>query len=510
MSDLSSFLSTRSKEWSAKLWDGFIEAVQARLAPLEEQLDIQRQVTDAIIARGLTVIEQELAPIVAQAGEILDQNTAELEAKIARFEAKVTGGTVLTTSASSVSLSNGATISLVIAAADREFFAATPYVAVSRASTVANWAIGKVNSFNRATGALSLTLEQVTGAGGPYADWIITSLPGATLLQKAYYEQTLALRGEVAADKLAVSDDRVAADAAKAIAVTARDQSVSARDDAEGALASFMSVYLGRLAADPATGEVGQFYFNTTLNVARVYAAGGWHALFNVSLGGIRQDFVTATAGQTTFTVSGGFTYINVWLNGALLRAGVDYTTATPAFTLADPAVAGDEIAWMAYYNTDATDFYSKADADARFAHLAHSHAISEVSGLTAALAGKVDAANGSLTDPTIVGAITEDIYTITDGAAFEIDPGNGSIQSIALGASRTPKATNFANGESITLAVDDGTAYTLTWTDTTFGPSGVKWMNGTAPTLATTGLTWITLWKVGGQVYGSSPGASS
>ena len=117
---------------------------------------------------------------------------------------------------------------------------------------------------------------------------------------------------------------------------------------------------------------------------------------------------------------------------------------------------------------------------------------------------------NKTLTDPTIVGAITEDIFTITDGAAFEIDPANGSIQSITLGASRTPKATNFANGESITLAVDDGTAYTLTWTDTTFGASGVKWMGGTAPTLATTGLTWITLWKVGGQVYGASSGESA
>lgn len=116
---------------------------------------------------------------------------------------------------------------------------------------------------------------------------------------------------------------------------------------------------------------------------------------------------------------------------------------------------------------------------------------------------------NKTLTDPAIIGTILEDVYTISDGAAFEIDPGNGSIQLITLGASRTPKATNFAAGEAITLMVDDGTAYTLTWTDATFGGSGVVWMtnSGTAPTLSTTGYTTIVLWKVSTQVYGAKVG---
>jgi len=116
---------------------------------------------------------------------------------------------------------------------------------------------------------------------------------------------------------------------------------------------------------------------------------------------------------------------------------------------------------------------------------------------------------NKTLTDPAIIGTILEDIFTITDGAAFEIDPGNGSIQLITLGASRTPKATNFANGESVVLMVDDGSAYTLTWTDSTFGGSGVVWKTnaGAAPTLNTTGYTVIVLWEVGGQVYGARVG---
>ena len=118
-----------------------------------------------------------------------------------------------------------------------------------------------------------------------------------------------------------------------------------------------------------------------------------------------------------------------------------------------------------------------------------------------------------TITTPTITGAPIETVYTITDGAAFEINPSNGSIQIVVLGANRTPKGTSFQNGQAMTLVVDDGTAYTLTWTDTTFGASGVKWLGngvaGSAPTLSTTGYTWITLWKIAGQVYGNLAGVS-
>lgn len=114
--------------------------------------------------------------------------------------------------------------------------------------------------------------------------------------------------------------------------------------------------------------------------------------------------------------------------------------------------------------------------------------------------------ANG---DVKFSNSVIETVFTITDGAAFEIDPNNGAVQLITLGASRTPKATNFAAGESVTLMVNDGTAYTLTWTDATFGGSGVVWKTdgGVAPTLNTTGYTAIVLWKVSTQVYGARVG---
>lgn len=124
-------------------------------------------------------------------------------------------------------------------------------------------------------------------------------------------------------------------------------------------------------------------------------------------------------------------------------------------------------------------------------------------------LAGTQTLTNKTLTDPAIIGTTLEDIFTITDAAAFEVDPGNGSIQLITLGANRTPKCTNMVAGEAVTLMVDDGTAYTITWTDATWGSGGVVWKTGggSAPTLNTTGYTVIVLWKVSTQVYGARVG---
>jgi hypothetical protein len=116
-------------------------------------------------------------------------------------------------------------------------------------------------------------------------------------------------------------------------------------------------------------------------------------------------------------------------------------------------------------------------------------------------------AGTSTITDPAIIGTILEEVFTITDEAAFEVDPGNGSVQLVTLGASRTPKATNFAAGEAVTLMVNDGTAYTLTWTDTTWGSGGVVWTGGIAPALAISGYTVIQFWKVGTQVYGAYVG---
>lgn len=112
-----------------------------------------------------------------------------------------------------------------------------------------------------------------------------------------------------------------------------------------------------------------------------------------------------------------------------------------------------------------------------------------------------------TFTNKTITGT-KETVYAITDGAAFEINPANGGIQTITLGANRTPAATNFTAGQSVTLMIDDGSAYAITWS--TVNPTWVgATATGSAPTLATTGYTIIEMWKVGSTIYAAYVGVA-
>ena len=128
----------------------------------------------------------------------------------------------------------------------------------------------------------------------------------------------------------------------------------------------------------------------------------------------------------------------------------------------------------------------------------------------SATVSNETTIGNSSTTSARIFGDVkflksyTETVFAVTDGATVNLDPNNGSIQTWTLGASRTPGQANWAAGQSITLMIDDGTAFTVTWTTL-----GVVWETngGTAPTLATTGFTVIVLWKVGTTIYGARVG---
>jgi len=115
---------------------------------------------------------------------------------------------------------------------------------------------------------------------------------------------------------------------------------------------------------------------------------------------------------------------------------------------------------------------------------------------------------NKTLVAPIITGTVVEDVYawTVTTGAVTtELEPANGSIQTVTLTGSITSLTDNVAAGEAITLIIDDGTAYTITWPTTT-------WVNnaGAAPTLATDAVTVIALWKVSTTLYGALVGDGS
>lgn len=272
------------------------------------------------------------------------------------------------------------------------------------------------------------------------------------------------------------------------------------------------SIYLGVKTSDPTTRndgsalQAGDLYFNTTTSNMRVRTTTAWADFGTATPTTIAVQRFSGNGSTTVFTLSSAPAFQNsleIFVSGLALVPGIDYTVSGTTLTFTTAPASGTNNIYariMSAYaggvpNDNSVTTTKIADLNVTAGKLAN----------TLDLTGKTI----TVQDPVIVGTMTEDIFNITDGAAFEIDPGNGSIQLVTLGANRTPKATNFANGESVTLMVDDGTARTLTWTDSTFGGSGVVWKtnSGTAPTLNTTGFTVIVLWKVSGQVYGARVG---
>lgn len=98
--------------------------------------------------------------------------------------------------------------------------------------------------------------------------------------------------------------------------------------------------------------------------------------------------------------------------------------------------------------------------------------------------------------------AIIETVFAIT-GTTPALNPNNGTIQTWTLTGTSTPTDA-FIAGEAMTLMIDDGSAFSITWPSVTWESGG-----GIAPTLDTTGFTVVTLWKVGSVLYGARVGGA-
>ena len=112
---------------------------------------------------------------------------------------------------------------------------------------------------------------------------------------------------------------------------------------------------------------------------------------------------------------------------------------------------------------------------------------------------------NGTVTTDGLAlsGRVTEEVFAVT-GTTPALDPQNGTVQTWTLSGNSAPTfAAGFTTGASMTLMIDDGAAYSITWPTT-------QWAGGSAPTLATTGYTVVELWRVGATYYGALVGEMS
>lgn len=110
---------------------------------------------------------------------------------------------------------------------------------------------------------------------------------------------------------------------------------------------------------------------------------------------------------------------------------------------------------------------------------------------------------NKNLVNVLLTDGYTEEVFAVS-GTTPVLSPNNGSIQTWTLTGNSTPTQGTWVEGQSMTLMIDDGTAFTINWTSI---PVTWKTNAGTAPALQATGFTAIVLWKVGTVVYGARVG---
>jgi len=248
-------------------------------------------------------------------------------------------------------------------------------------------------------------------------------------------------------------------------ATAAADSAAAALVSENNAAASYDAFddrYLGSKTSDPSVDNdgdallTGAIYWNTTSSTLRVYDGAAWN------LGVFDTSGALVAANNLSDLTNAATARTNLNLGTAATTASTDYATAAQG-TTADTAV-----------QPSSTDTLTNKTIT-----------------------------NPAITAPTITGTVIEDVYTLT-GTTPALEPANGSIQTWTLTAASTP-TDSLAAGEAITLMIDDGTAYTITW------PT-ITWVNnaGSAPTLATTGYTVIALWKVSTTLYGALVGDGS
>lgn len=373
-------------EVEAGYFNGVHEDLDLRIHAVEEKAVGWEEEVARFEDVALGRIDAALLPILDQAILIRD-----------RIEAAAHLGTLLSAqSYSQVSVESGIK-TFLIRPEDRLRFAPAGFlVAVSEAQP-ANWLVGRLNDYDEDSGILSILVTD-TGGAGLHADWFITATTDPVLAtsileaaqgvsasvgaaqqnaqQAATSQQTAAVQAASAANSANLAAaSRTQANASALAAAGSAETASSAAFSAATMLAGLGSKYAGASAVAPTVDALGNalspgvLWFDTASSLMKVYTGAVWIVAASSVFRSSAIETFTAQAGQTSFTVTGGYDVgrITVYRNGLRLIAGAGFNaTNGTSVTITSAAAAGDviEIEKSIFI---LSDVWSKAEADARF-----------------------------------------------------------------------------------------------------------------------------------------------
>lgn len=185
---------------------------------VESLNDVVQQITaistasDNLVALGLTRVNEVLGPALEQVAAAAER------------------GFLVATSSTPVTLSLGLETTLVVdESTARALFAPTPYVLISRVNgPLDDWAVLRVQSYNRDNGGLAVEVMALSGAIGSAqrSDWVISATAG---LAKTILDATVDLENTLALAQQAAANASAAAATAQAVLANGPVSSVNGK-----------------------------------------------------------------------------------------------------------------------------------------------------------------------------------------------------------------------------------------------------------------------------------------
>jgi len=213
------------------------------------------------------------------------------------------------------------------------------------------------------SGVIAMGSNKITGVSNP------TQAQDAST--KGY---TDTLFGSTAAAATSAAAANTSAGNAATSATNSGSSATASANSATAAAASFDSFddrYLGAKSSNPSVDNdgnsliTGALYFNSSANSMRVYNGSSWQDAGSAVNGTSQRVVYTATASQTSFSVTYDAGFVDVYLNGIKLQISVDYAaTSGTAIVLATGATVGDIVDIVSYGAFNLADVYTQAQTN--------------------------------------------------------------------------------------------------------------------------------------------------
>lgn len=363
-------------------------------------------------------ITANLAAIVAVAGDLTNINTVSGDRTIIDTVAGSISSVRTTASNISSVLTNASNISAINTAASN---ITAIQNAPTQATNAANSASAAATSASAASTSASNAAGSATAASGSATTASTQASAASTSASNAASSASAASTSASAASTSA-TNAASSASAASTSATNAANSATAAAGSATNASNSYTSFdqrYLGAKSSNPTQNNqggalaAGMIYFNTVATTMRVYNGSAWQDQA-ASPDTITERSFLATAGQTSYTFTGGYrvglTY--VWVNGSMLYSNEFTATDGTTITFGSALTLNDEVRILSF----------KAVG---------SIAVADVNGLQAALDAKTVAypqniQSGNYT--LVLSDAGKHIYSANSGAQTITIPTNASV----------------------------------------------------------------------------------